>query len=306
MIERCGLIGCGYWGQKIARVLHELGVLEAVCDMNEGKAIEIIDLYGKGKRGRYYLRARDIFQEVDAVVIATPPETHFSIALAALIAGKHVFVEKPITTSYETAKELEALAKEKGLRLMVGHIYLHCPGLLAIPKPIGEAELWVKLLNIAGAPSETTRDILWAGLPHVVSIALHFFGDYPDDMRIMKLEKHRVRLDLGWDDHSRAYLDVGDYTERRMRDVELRVGNTRYEFNADDPCVFWELGGGLSKRYLHGLPTYTPTPEGSPDPLTLELKAFLEKDGVDTMGSKIVKLIEEIQEDAITETNKRS
>ena len=289
---RCGLIGYGYWGQKIARVLNQLGVLRAICDKN---CFNLLDGYEKVSCLYGY---ENLLAESDAVVIATPPETHYEIAKVALEAGKHVFVEKPLATDYKQAKELEELAKEKGLRLRVGHIYLHCPGLLAIPKFIGEAELWVKLLNIAGAPSETTREIIWAGLPHAVSIALHFFGDKPDDIRIMKKDEHRVRLDLAWDDHSRAYLDVGDYTGRRMRDVELRVGNTRWNFNADKPYI-QRMTVSEGEIRLWCSPdlqkTIASVSESSdPDPLTLELKAFLEKDGVDTMGSKVVKLIERI------------
>lgn len=291
---RVGLIGYGYWGQKIARVLKEIGVLTVIADRDSNRSNKA--LMEQDVPSYSSLEAILVYKDpVDAVAIATPSETHYEIAKAALEAGKHVFVEKPLTTNYEEACKLEKLALEKGLTLKVGHIYLHNPGLMAIPRPIGEAELWVKLLNIAGPPSDSTRDILWAGLPHAVSIALHFFGDYPDDITIMKKDEHRIRVHLAWDDHSRAYLDVGDYTERRMRDVELRVGNTRYYFNADNPHWSWQCSGAN--------PSLSAGKPSDFDPLTLELKDFIENKGVDTMGSKVVKLIEEVR-GAITETNK--
>lgn len=290
---RVGLIGYGYWGQKIARVLKELGVLTVIVDRDSNRSNKA--MMEQDVSSYSSLEAILVYKApVDAVAIATPPETHYEIAKTVLEAGKHVFVEKPITTNYEEAFELEKLALEKGLTLKVGHIYLHNPGLMAIPKPIGEAELWVKLLNVAGPPSDSTRDILWAGLPHAVSIALHFFPTFPGEIKVERVENdfmgERIAVTFKYWDGSRVYLEVGDYTGVRMRDVELRIGNTRYCFNADEPYYFgWN---DIFSQRPWGEEVFA---GGYVDPLTLELKDFLENKGVDTIGSKVVKLIEEIK-----------
>jgi len=282
-IKKVGLAGYGYWGRKLAGVLRRLGVLWAIADSNESRILEaqeqIVEL------GNY---ATDINGMValgcDSIVIATPPETHYSLAAEALARNLHVFVEKPLATVFGQAKQLENLAKEKNLSLKVGHIYLHNPGLMAIPRPIGRAELYVKLLNEGGPPSESTRELVWAALPHAVSIALHFFPDQPYHVVVFERESTRLKVRLDYFDGSTAYLDVGDHTGVRMRGVELRVGNLQYQFSADRP-----------HRHVELFTQETWTAQSDKDPLTLEIEDFLKGEGVDTMGSKVVELIKKVR-----------
>lgn len=284
-INNVALIGYGYWGTKMARVLDKLGALRCIIDTSDKQAGEAQHAWGhKTDISDNY----QIFSNVDSVVIATPPHTHYALVAEALARGLHVFVEKPMTTNYNQAVQLEKMAREKKLHLAVGHIYLHCPGLNAIPLPVGSAELFVKLLNQAGAPSETTRDLLWAGMPHCASIAGYFFPDEPEDMHIVQ-SKDRLQVWMNYFDGSHAVFDVADWTGMRRRDVELRIGDERWLFNSDIPDTAIRMPGRTHFSTL--IPGLTEPAE----PLELELRSFLrcEPDGVP--GSRVVKILEMIK-----------
>jgi len=188
-----------------------------------------------------------------------------------------------MTTSFSQAKQLVELATEKQLNLMVGHIYLHNSGIERMPIPVGPAALYIQLLNDKGGPSTSPRDVAWASLPHAISLALHFFPDLPEEVMAERTE-HRIKALFRYWNGSKAYLDVGDFADRKLRKVELRVGNARYFFDATSPNVFLKCSGVVSTQVVCV----------NREPLMAECKAFLEYQGVDIMGPKVVKLIEEI------------
>ena len=122
------VIGAGYWGPNLIRNLYETDKceLKIICDSNN----ERINI----KRGKYpdvnmSVSADCVVENktIDAVCIATPVNTHYELAKAALKSGKHVFIEKPITTTSQEAFKLHELAQESGKVLMVGHIYKYNP-----------------------------------------------------------------------------------------------------------------------------------------------------------------------------------
>src|SRR5262249_52289606 len=119
---RIAVVGLGYWGPNLVRVLHEIDEAEVavLCDLDRS-ALE--------RAGRLYpaLAVTELYERVladhhvDAVAIATPVSTHYALAAKALDAGKHVFVEKPLAGSEEQAEDLVARADRRGLTLMPGH-----------------------------------------------------------------------------------------------------------------------------------------------------------------------------------------
>ena len=120
---RFGLIGLGYWGPKLARNLESLpqASLEIVADLSPASL-------KRAKQERPWITTTDQIEDVftsnvDAVVIATPVATHFELARTALLHGKHVLVEKPLTASVAEAEELVALARRQNRILMVGHTF---------------------------------------------------------------------------------------------------------------------------------------------------------------------------------------
>ena len=282
---KVGLLGYGYWGKNLARALHQLGVLGAICDTDFDRAEQA--------RADYNLSIPVVSTGADAlmrvvgverVAIATPPETHYALAKEALTRGLGVFVEKPLATKYKEARELEDLARTRGLPLLVGHIYLHCPGINMMPVPVGCADLYISLLNPEGPPNGINRDITWAALPHAASLALLFFSAYLQVAWVIR-DEHRIRAKLEYWNGSQVFIDVGDFTGRQERKVELRDGPvvSRYDGKEPNQCVFFTSTGWQREGIGE-----------SKEPLLLEMEQFLSYDGVDPLGAKVVKLVEEI------------
>lgn len=176
------LFGCGYWGKNLARNFLRLGVLHTLCDSNQS----LLDTYGQEYR---IIRKSQSIEEVlndpsiTEVAIATPASTHFSIAQRALLAGKHVYVEKPLCLSISEAKELIALAESKVRVLMVGHLLQYHPCVVKLRQMIANGDLG-KLyciasnrLNLGKIRSE--ENSLWSFAPHDISVILSLAGQLP-------------------------------------------------------------------------------------------------------------------------------
>ena len=121
-----GLIGCGYWGPLLIRNFKSLAGcrLKTVCDLSDDRLRHVKALYPDVECVN---DAAQLFcnEGLDAIVIATPVKYHYSLAKAALLAGKHAFVEKPMATSSAECEELIQIAEGKGLILMVDHTFLY-------------------------------------------------------------------------------------------------------------------------------------------------------------------------------------
>ncbi len=123
---RFGVIGWGYWGPKIARNLDS--VPDAMVSMVADRDAYRLASFTNQSKIQVTTQAEEVFRsDVEGVVIATPVGTHYRLAKAALLHGKHVLVEKPLTTNVAEAEELVALAQELGRVLMVGHTFEYSP-----------------------------------------------------------------------------------------------------------------------------------------------------------------------------------
>src|ERR1043166_3606525 len=124
---RVGVIGYGYWGPNIVRNFHgtEGFHVEAVCDKSPESLQKAKKLYPDLT---FTQDASDITRatNIDVVAVITPAWTHFELAKAALLNGKHVFIEKPVTSTSAQAEELIELAERKNLKIMVDHTFLFC------------------------------------------------------------------------------------------------------------------------------------------------------------------------------------
>jgi len=114
------VVGSGYWGKNLVRNFDELGVLHTICDNNPTTLKSFQKKY-PDKQFQTSFEAVLENSAIEAVVIATPAETHFELAKRALLAGKHTFVEKPLALVGGEAEELHRLAQDRNLKLMVGH-----------------------------------------------------------------------------------------------------------------------------------------------------------------------------------------
>src|SRR4051812_38611842 len=130
---RVAIVGLGYWGPNLVRNFNELDCAEvvAVCD-SDVERLELIQR--RYPAVQTYASVDDVLADdtIDAVAFATPVSTHFPLGRAALEAGKHVFVEKPLAASSSECSELIQLADSRGLVLMPGHTFLYSPPVVAV------------------------------------------------------------------------------------------------------------------------------------------------------------------------------
>ena len=127
---KLAVVGAGYWGVNLIRVFNRMKVLGYICDFN----VQRLNFLAKDYPDVPAESSYDVVlsdQSVDAIVIATPAETHYGLAKQALLAGKDVFVEKPMTLRADETEELTQLAESRAQILMVGHFLEYHPALPA-------------------------------------------------------------------------------------------------------------------------------------------------------------------------------
>lgn len=137
---KVSLIGLGYWGPNLLRVLNKLGVVYSAHDLDINK-INRFHSDPSYSNIKFSLDCLDYKEDIDAVVIATPPNTHYNLAKKFLELGKHVFVEKPMTEEYWQSEELLRLSETYNKILMVGHIFLYVSEVLKIKDIINSGEI---------------------------------------------------------------------------------------------------------------------------------------------------------------------
>ncbi|UCG12553.1 MAG: Gfo/Idh/MocA family oxidoreductase [Deltaproteobacteria bacterium] len=182
------VVGSGYWGKNLVRNLHQLGALRLICDKNEVLLDQFREQYPDVET---CLALSDVLtrDEIRGVVIATPAETHFTLVREALLAGKHVFVEKPIALTEEDGQQLVELAEQNQLTLMVGHILHYHPAVTRLKELIESGELgkiqylYSNRLNIGKIRAE--ENILWSFAPHDISVILMLLGEMPETVYAM-------------------------------------------------------------------------------------------------------------------------
>ena len=147
-MTRIAIVGAGYWGTNLARVLSQLGVLYAICDSDEKNLRRVKSSYPNIP---VYKNASKLIQsDIEGIVIATPPNTHFKLGMASLMANKHTFIEKPVTTVYGEAVILNEEAKIRNLVLQVGHTFVYNSGIQKIKEYIDSGELGnIKYIDIS-------------------------------------------------------------------------------------------------------------------------------------------------------------
>jgi predicted dehydrogenase len=179
-----GVVGLGYWGPNLARNFGELGALSWLCDLDP-------DLRQTFSARYPAARVTDSFEEllaapeVDGVVVATPVPTHYALAKQALQAGKHVLVEKPPAMKAEEIDELVALAAERDLVLMPGHLLLYHPGVRKLKELIDSGELGEVLCVYGNRQNlgivRTNENALWSLGVHDLSVILYLLDEEPEE-----------------------------------------------------------------------------------------------------------------------------
>src|SRR5438093_2017116 len=181
--HKIACIGAGYWGKNLVRNFTDLGVLAWVCESDPSTRAQLAAAYPTAQ-------CTDAVEHVLAdpavagVAIATPADTHSDLARRALLAGKDVLVEKPLSLSLEEGRQLVALACERQRVLMVGHLLWYHPAVLKLRALVEEGELgriqyiYSNRLNLGKIRRE--ENILWSFAPHDISVILGLVGEMPD------------------------------------------------------------------------------------------------------------------------------
>lgn len=174
-------IGHGYWGKNLARNFHELGHLAAIVDPNQAIAEAAAGTYGV-KTATFDAVLADPF--IEAVSLASPAGLHFAQAKAALEAGKHVFVEKPVALDIAEARELVRLAEKQGRMLMVGHLLQYHPVYVRLREMASAGEFgtlkYVYSNRLSLGKFRAEENVLWSFAPHDISMVLGLTGEEPD------------------------------------------------------------------------------------------------------------------------------
>ncbi|HXJ94776.1 MAG TPA: Gfo/Idh/MocA family oxidoreductase [Terriglobia bacterium] len=184
LVPSVGVAGCGYWGKNLVRNFHQLGALRAVCDSDTERAQELGVKYGVEAVSEFDKLLDSL--DLKAIAIAAPAVMHFELARRALLAGKDVFVEKPLALSVDQAQELIELASHFKRILMVGHLLQYHPAILELKRLVTGGELgkiqYVCSNRLNLGKLRTEENILWSFAPHDVSAILALLGELPENV----------------------------------------------------------------------------------------------------------------------------
>ena len=175
-------VGAGAWGRNLVRTFGDLGVLSWVCDLSPAIRADVEAAFPAARTTASF---DDVLNDagVTAVVLGTPAETHAALTRRALLAGRDVFVEKPLALSLREAEELVDIAERANRVLMVGHLLWYHPAVVKLKTLIDAGELgriqyiYSNRLNLGRIRRE--ENILWSFAPHDISVILGLAGEMP-------------------------------------------------------------------------------------------------------------------------------
>ena len=240
--KKIAVLGCGLWGRNVVRNFYNLNALEMVCDLDDENLAKVKAEYPNVKTTKDF---HDIINNdnVMGVVVVTPSHTHFKFVKAMLEAGKHVYVEKPISTVSQEARDLADLADSKGLVLMVGHLLLYHPAVNRLKMMVEEGDLG----DIVYAQSDrlninyfkNDRSVMWDLAPHDVSMISYVLGKNPkrvisavgcssDKNDIMDITHLTIEMEGG------AIAQISDSWITPKKHVQLLVRGTKKTAIMDD------------------------------------------------------------------------
>ena len=179
---RLAVIGTGHWGRNLARNFHALGTLVAFAEPCAARRAEIAAMY-PGARAHEHATQVLADDGIDAVAIAAPAAAHGALVAAALGAGKHVFVEKPLCLDIAEGWTRSRKADAAGRVLMVGHLLLYHPAFQALRAMVAEGGIgdirYIYANRLSLGQIRRVENALWSFAPHDVSMILSLVGEMP-------------------------------------------------------------------------------------------------------------------------------
>lgn len=316
--QKIAVIGCGVWGRNIVRNFYNLNVLDTVCDIDEENLRRTLLVHDGVKVTKDF---NEILNnpEITGVAVVTPSHTHYGLVKALLMAGKNVYVEKPISTVAEEAKDLIKLANEHGLVLMVGHLLLYHPAVNRLKMLIDEGTLG----EIVYAQSDrlnvnyfkNDRSVMWDLAPHDVSMISYVIGKEP--VRVISAvgcssERDEIMdiTHLGIEFEGGVIGHISDSWITPKKHVTLLVKGTKATAILDDTVAENKLN--IYDNFAGGASQDIPLDYLEIEPLKLECQHFVSccetgkkarSDGEN--GFTVVKILEEAEKIMLGEKVKK-
>lgn len=287
MKPRVAVLGCGYWGSNHIRTLKALGALHAVSDANTARAEGFASDQDVLAIHPDELFARD---DVDAIVMALPPQFHAELAIKAVENGKDVLVEKPIALTVPDAKRSVAAAKANDRVFMVGHVLRFHPAFEKLKELIDDGELgevrYIHSHRLGLGKFHTENDALWDLAPHDLSMILAITGVPPVEVHgegaaLLDHLSDFAHVHLRFPNGLRSHLftsRLNPYRERRLTVVGTKAMAV---FDDVEPWekklavyrhAVWQDSGQWA--FTTNEPSYVTIGQGMP--LTRELEHFLD------------------------------
>jgi UDP-2-acetamido-3-amino-2,3-dideoxy-glucuronate N-acetyltransferase len=283
------VIGAGYWGINLVRVFRQLGVLRRICDFSAQRLDTLQQQHPDIRLGS---SVDEVLEDssIDGVVIATPAESHYGIASKAILAGKDVFCEKPLTLHCHEAQELTELAARFKRVLMVGHLLEYHPAITRLQQLIEQGELgqleyiYSNRLNLGKIRRE--ENALWSFAPHDISVILLLMKKMPIQVSAtggtyLQPNIPDVTVSTMLFDHGvRAHLFVSwlhPYKEQKL----VVVGKRRMAVfddvrQTEKLQLFDKKIDFIEGQFVAEKPKPQPIAFSSDEPLLLECRHFLE------------------------------
>jgi predicted dehydrogenase len=317
-----GIVGLGYWGPNLARNIadYEGSRLTWLCDRRESALQPALRRHPQATATTSFeemLAAPD----VDAVAIVTPVATHYELARAALAAGKHVLIEKPLAASSSEADDLIARAKDAGLVLMPGHTFLYSPPVVRIKELLDAGELgdiyFISLSRVNLGLHQPDVSVIWDLAPHDLSILSFWLEQMPVEISAMTRScvlPHTpdvAFVNMRYDSGTIAHLELSWLSPVKLRRTSI-VGSNKmvvYDDTSTEPIRIFDAGAELPPPETFGEfrlsyrtgDIVSPKVEAT-EPLALEVADFCSAvvDGVEPrssaqLGYELVCTIEAIE-----------
>ncbi|MEQ8842803.1 MAG: Gfo/Idh/MocA family oxidoreductase [Acidimicrobiales bacterium] len=253
MTLNVAVVGYGYWGSKHVRVLHGIPeVAVTVIDHHDDRRREAVRAFPRAETAA---SLEEVAAEMDAVIVATPPLSHYELGRTALAHGCHVLIEKPLTTNADEARELIRQAATAGLVLMAGHTFEYNAGIRKLREIIESGELgrtlYIDTARLNLGLYQQDVNVIWDLAPHDISIVNYLLRSAPVEV-IANAQAHRgstqedvAILQLRYEDPDvTAYVRVSWLDPRKVRRVTV-VGDTKMVVNNDlddDRIRIYDMG----------------------------------------------------------------
>ncbi|RWC47996.1 MAG: Gfo/Idh/MocA family oxidoreductase [Mesorhizobium sp.] len=321
MKPRIAVLGCGYWGSNHIRTLKALGALHAVSDANRARAEGFASEQDCLAIEPDQLFVRD---DIDAIVMALPPQFHADLAVRAVEGGKDVLVEKPIALTVADAERAVQAARDNGRVFMVGHVLRFHPAFETLKGLIDKGELgevrYIHSHRLGLGKFHTENDALWDLAPHDLSMILAITGTEPIEVRgegaaLLDNLSDFAHLHMRFPNGLRSHLftsRLNPYRERRLTVVGTKAMAV---FDDVEPWerklavyrhAVWQDSGQWA--FTTNEPSYVAVAQGMP--LTRELEHFIQsvetRAEPRTSGEEAIRVLRILTAGTVTHTKSNS